>query len=155
MERYVRPSVAADVAFIADRMRVEDIEEVEACGHTPHDALSLGLELSHPCLTLMDFKGDPIAMVGVSPSEFENSGLIWMLGTPGIEECRITFLKYSRSALNLVYEESGCDLLYNYSYAENTVHHEWLRWLGFSFLRKVELPPTGEQFYEFARLRSF
>lgn len=154
MERYVRPTVAADVAFIADRMRAEDIEEVKACGHTPHDALSLGLELSHPCYTLMDFEGTPIAMVGVSPSPLPYSGLIWMLGTPGIEQCRITFLKYSRQALDLIYKECDLDLLYNYSYAENTVHHQWLRWLGFNFLRKVELPPIGGHFYEFARLRS-
>ena len=74
----------------------------------------------------MDFEGTPIAMVGVSPSEVKNTGLIWMLGTPGIEECRITFLKYSKPALALLYEESGCDLLFNYSYAANTFHHQWL-----------------------------
>lgn len=155
MERYVRPTVAADVAFIADHMREEDIDEVKACGRTPYDALSLGFDISHPCYTLMDFEGSPIAMVGVSPSPYTNSGLIWMLGTPGIEDCRVTFLKYSRPALDLMFKASGHDLLFNYSYAENTVHHQWLRWLGFSFLRKVELPPNGEQFYEFARLRSF
>lgn len=154
MERYVRPSVASDVAYIADHMRAKDIEEVEACGHTAYQALALGLDRSDPCYTLQDFEGTPIAMCGVTPSWVQGSGMIWMLGTPGIEECRITFLKYSRPALEMLYEQSGCDLLFNYTYAENTVHHEWLKWLGFSFLRKVEMPPQGRHFYEFARLRS-
>lgn len=155
MERYIRPSVAADVAFIADNMREEDIAEAKACGHTAYDALSLGLQVSHPCYTLMDHEGTAIAMVGISPSPYSNAGLIWMLGTPGIEKCRITFLKYSKPALNMMFEQCEYDFLFNYSYAENTVHHQWLKWLGFSFLRKVELPPVGADFYEFARLRSY
>lgn len=155
MERYVRPSVASDVAFIADNMRAEDIEEVIACGHDPYEALALGLQMSTPCYTLQDFNQTPIAMVGVSPAPIRAWGLIWMLGTPGIEECKITFLRYSKPALDLLWEQSGCGLLYNYSYAENTVHHQWLKWLGFSFLRKVEMPPQGKQFYEFAKIRSF
>lgn len=153
MERYVRPSVAEDVAFIADHMREGDVEEVHACGHNPHDALSLGLKLSTPCYTLTDFEGTPFAMLGVSPSGQPDAGLIWMLGTAGIEDIKVTFLKYSKPVLLRLYEESGTELLYNYTYAENTVHHQWLKWLGFIFIRKVALPPHGKHFYEFARLR--
>lgn len=154
MDRYVRPSVAEDVQFIADHMRDEDVEEAYACGHSPHDALSLGLHASSPCYTLTDFSQTPIAMVGVSPSPYPDAGLIWMLGTKGIEEVKITFLKYSKPALRLLYKESGCQFFHNISYASNTVHHQWLKWLGFSFLRKVELPTNGAQFYEFARIKS-
>lgn len=153
MERYVRTSVASDVEFLADRMRDEDVEEVRASNHTPLDALSLGLKISHPCYTLLDFSGTPFAMVGVAPSPLEGAGLIWMLGTKGIESVRFTFLKYSKYALQRIYDECEYELLYNYSYAKNSLHHQWLRWLGFKFLNKVVMPPNGEQFYEFARLK--
>ena len=152
MDRYIRPSIESDVAFIADHMRVEDVEEVVAAGSDPFNSLSFGLAQSKPCLTLLNGEGTPIAMCGVAPGAYPNSGAIWLLGTQGIEEVPITFLRYSKQALDLMFKECGAEYVYNYTYAKNIVHHKWLKWLGFTFLRQVNLGPEGKPFIEFVKL---
>lgn len=152
MDRYVRPSIESDVAFIADHMRVEDVEEVRAAGSDPLNSLTFGLHHSKPCLTLLNGAGTPIAMCGVAPGAYPNSGAIWLLGTQGIEDSSITFLRYSKQALELMFDQSGAEFTYNYTYAENHLHHRWLKWLGFTFLRRVSLGPEGKPFYEFVKL---
>lgn len=153
IDSYVRPSVASDVAFIAANMREGDVEEVRACGHEPLTSLYLGYHLSTVCYTLTDFDGTPFAMLGVNMDAASQTGSIWMLGTKGIEDVKVTFLRRCRKALSRIYEETGAELLFNYTYAENTVHHKWLKWLGFSFIRQVALQPHDKLFIEFARLR--
>jgi hypothetical protein len=51
-----------------------------------------------------------------------------------------------------MFKECGAEYVYNYTYAKNTVHHRWLKWLGFTFLRKVNLGPEGKPFIEFAKI---
>ncbi|CAB4124776.1 hypothetical protein UFOVP63_29 [uncultured Caudovirales phage] len=134
-------------------MRDEDVEEAWAIGLTPLDALTQSIHGSTLVYTMIGHEGVPISIVGVSPSPYPNWGLIWMLGTPGIVSNKITFLRHSRAALVKMFEETGSEVLYNYTYAKNKVHHDWLRWLGFTFIRKVSLLPHGEEFYEFAKIR--
>jgi hypothetical protein len=147
--KHIRPSDWSDVWFLAGHLRSEDVEECAAHGQTALDALAIGLEKSHVCYTLLDPYGEAMGMAGVTPQ-----GLVWLLGTPRIEKHPIYFLRHCRAVLERIYEESGCELLYNYTYCKNNLHHKWLKWMGFSFLRKVTLGPNGERFYEFARLRS-
>ena len=63
-----------------------------------------------------------------------------------------SFLRHSRPLLTQLFADY--DALYNYTYERNTVHHNWLRWLGFVFLRRVELTPNNF-FYEFVKVRNF
>jgi hypothetical protein len=53
----------------------------------------------------------------------------------------------------MLFDVTGDDAFYNYTYSRNTVHHKWLKWSGFTFLRKVTLPPLNKEFYEFVILR--
>lgn len=149
-----RPATLADVAFVADHMRVEDIAECEAGGLSSSDALTLSYNSSLVVNALLEpHTGTPVAIVGVCPGWKPKWGAIWLLGTPGIEKNRITFLRNSKPALASLYADSNKEVLYNYTFCENTVHHAWLRWLGFVFLRKVQLPPHGQPFYEFVKIR--
>lgn len=153
MEQYIRQATADDVKFLADNLRVEDVEEVEAIGVSPLYALSHGLETSQICWTLLDPSQTPIAMVGVGPSHNPQLGAIWLLGTRGIETNTYRFLKYSREALERLFEATSYEGMYNYSYAGNHLHHRWLKWLGFVFLQEALLPPNSKPFLEFVKLR--
>lgn len=153
MDKYIRDSIADDVQFLAKNLRQEDVEEVEALGSSAFAALRRGYCSSDPCRTLLDDKDVPIAMVGIVKTHNPQLGGIWLLGTQGIETNTYKFLKYSRPALDSLFQDSTYEGFYNYAYSENHLHHKWLKWLGFTFLREVQLPPHGKSFYEFVKLR--
>jgi hypothetical protein len=143
-----------DVYFVEDNMREEDKDECRAGGYTPFDAISLSYENSIVSYTLLTPEGVPAAILGVSPSPLSPKfGLIWMLGTDDIRKHKFTFLRNCKPFLDTLYDELGMECLYNYTYAANSLHHSWIRWLGFTFLRQLDLPPTGQPFIEFVRLK--
>jgi hypothetical protein len=135
-------------------MRKGDAEECAAGGFTPFGALAHSIETAIICKTLVT-PGDqsPGAILGVCPGPIPSWGAIWLLGTDAIKQHRVPFLRLSKQTLADLYEETGKEVFYNYTFIQNTVHHAWLRWLGFTFIRKVPLPPHGQQFYEFVKLK--
>jgi hypothetical protein len=150
----MRPATLDDVSFVATRMRVEDAAECHAGGMSPLDALTLSYETSLVVYALLEpVLQVPGAILGVCPGVYPKWGAIWLLGTDAIRKYRTTFLRNSKPALAHLYEETQKDVLYNYTFCENTVHHAWLRWLGFTFLRKINLPPHGQPFYEFVKIK--
>lgn len=151
--KYIRPSVQEDVDFLSNNLREEDVEEVLAGNNTPLNALSHGFEKSSPCYTLIDRQSTPLGMLGVVGGTYANSGIIWLLGTKGIEDNSVAFLRNSKPVLDDLFYRTGCTFFYNYTYAKNELHHRWLRWLGFTFLRTVTMPSTGKEFIEFVKLR--
>jgi hypothetical protein len=154
--KYWRQPTWADCEYVAANMRKEDVLEVSAFNHTPEDALYLGLEHSAASYTLVNPKGEPIAVLGVTPQynidlPKEDTGMIWLLGTPGIEKYGYRFLRYSKEALQELYDKTDFELFFNYTHTDNFVHHKWLKWLGFKFIRRVNIGNSG--FIEFARLK--
>lgn len=149
----VRPSTMEDVEYLSKNLRVEDVEEVEAIGQTPFDALALGYRHSTICLTLVDPKtGLPAGMVGVAPSpQISDMGIIWLLGTPAIEQNTTAFLRGSKKVMQDIFKQVPYKAYYNYTHANNLVHHRWLKWLGFVFLRKVMF--GNHPFYEVIKLK--
>jgi hypothetical protein len=150
-----RPSIWDDVYFVADYMREEDQDECRAGGYTPFDALSLSFEQAIIAYTLVTPDTEtPAAIVGVGDSSLgPEFGSVWMLGTDDIKKYKTTFLRRCKPFVNDLFDMSGKNCLFNYTYSENHLHHAWLRWLGFKFLREVELPPYGFSFIEFVRLK--
>jgi hypothetical protein len=155
VNQYIHPATEDDVRFIAANMRQADIEEAGALGLSPLDALMLSHHHAIKSYTLISPDGEPIAITGVSPSSMGDVwGAIWLLGTGGIEKFPKTFLRNSIPVLDLLYEETGRTVFHNFAYAENDLHLKWLRWLGFKFIRTVNLPPHDKDFVEFVRLRT-
>jgi hypothetical protein len=149
-----RPTTREDCLYLADHLRPEDVSELEAGGYTPALALLFGLKNSTLCLTLIDPKTNlPGAIVGVGPSRFDKVGQIWLLGSKAIENNSVTFVRNSKKVLDVLFEASGYEALYNYTHKPNTLHHKWLKWLGFVFLREMKRLPKDEPFYEFVRLK--
>lgn len=149
--QYWRETTHDDVEFIAANIRIEDCREVEALGHTPYGALVFGWIESKVCYTLVDPEGVPVAILGVVETEYNKVGSIWLLGTTGIEKFGYRFLRYSKQVLQDLYAKTGHELFFNMTHKDNVVHHKWLKWLGFKFLRRVNIGNSG--FIEFARLK--
>ena len=67
MHEYLRSPKWRDFDILETNMRKEDIEEVEANGLTPSDALFHSFTFSKVVYTLTDISGHPLAMVGGRP----------------------------------------------------------------------------------------
>jgi hypothetical protein len=140
----VRKSEDLDCEALAPHLRDADLVELNAHGIDPLSSLTGGHEHSKPCYTIVH-EGKPIGMFGVRPMpETPNVGLVWLLGSDEIADIRIQFLRESRMWLKTIGEDY--DLLCNCVHEANTLHHRWLKFLGFRFLNHIS------PFYEFARL---
>jgi hypothetical protein len=139
----VRLSQAEDCVSLAGQLRSADLKELEAHGVAPEAALHLGFAASTPCYTI-EHEGEPVAMFGVSPLPADHTGAVWLLGSDGIKNIRTRFLRESKKWLKEISRDYV--LLTNVVHKENEVHIKWLKFLGFTFVRKVSV------FIEFARI---
>jgi hypothetical protein len=146
----VRPAVENDVTSLAPRLRAADVQEVEAHGYTPEQALHEGFWFTK-AFTAVDRHGTPVCMFGVAPMHDPSVGAVWLLGTDLVKENRMSFLRLS---LKWTMEfHKTFTVLGNIVDERNTVHIEWLRWLGYSFHRRIpDYGPQRRPFLEFARL---
>lgn len=139
----VRASLNTDWKTLAPRLREADQIELSAHNTTAEVALGMGYHFSKPCLTI-EHEGEPIGMFGVTPVEgMREVGRVWLLGSDEIADIRYQFLRESKQWLRMISEDY--DMLCNVVHAGNTLHHRWLRFLEFRFLRR------HSTFIEFAR----
>lgn len=148
----IRCATSADAAALAPRLRQADLNEIEAgSGKPPLEVLEAGLRLSTEAYAVeLSSTGEVVALFGVAPTEEPKLGAVWLLGSDKISSIRFTFLRQSKQWLTKLF--SRYQLLGNSVDARNTLHVEWLRWLGFRFLRKSPVGRNGELFIEFVRL---
>lgn len=140
---------------MAPNLRMEDLREVRASlgGDVDVEGV-LSLSISHsgdPRTVEVD--GDVIAIFGVVDARDSDmkTGYVWMMGTPGIQDIGIQFLRGCKSQLAQI--AKGYDVLTNCVDKRNTLHINWLRWMGFTILNEVENYGAEKRpFYEFARL---
>ncbi len=152
---HVRTPTDADIAFVVNNLRDADRDEISAATGAKNPALivSEAVRLSVPGITLLAPTGEPVGLAGVVPAvQAGNSlGIIWMVGTDGIETCRRPFLRHSRVLSEWL--NSKYDVLANCVDARNTVHIRWLRWCGFTFINRHEqYGAEGRPFLAFVRI---
>ena len=149
---FYRASTVEDCETLAPIMRKADAREVYASGgYTPLDALLLSLECATECNTIIH-DDKVIGMFGVGDCEESGNGIPWMLASEEINDISFQFLRESRYWIKRV--QKNYPLLYNYVAAENTVAVQWLRFLGFKFIREIEdFMDGGLTFYEFVRIQ--
>jgi len=153
MSGSVRPSELYDCHYIAENIREDDRREILAfSGEEPLEAMVSGFIHSDSPRTVL--VGDtPVAMFGSGPVE-PRVGSVWLLGTDGIEDISIQFLRESKYWLEHLYE--NYDLLFNYVDERNTVHIKWLKWLGFKFINRHEKFGVEKRpFFEFVRINYY
>lgn len=74
-------------------------------------------------------------------------GVVWLLGSDLIDRVRMRFLRECKGHLDEL--ARGCHATGNIVHAANTLHIRWLRWLGYSFLRRTQV--NGHWVWEFCR----
>ncbi|PXA91178.1 hypothetical protein DMC25_06390 [Caulobacter sp. D4A] len=140
------------VSDLAGRLRPSDLDEIAATHDLdPEVSLTTSVMLSDHAWVIL--KGTrPIAVFGCAATGCEGSGLVWMMGTPEMDERRaaMTIARATRPYLRQMHRTYPC--LWNYIDARNDKSMNWLRWSGF---RLLEAHPKhgreGRLFFTFAR----
>jgi len=134
----VTPSTYQDADELAATARRQDIREVEDISGKPLFLnLIVAVGMGKPCLTARTLSGELLCMMGIVPIG-KGQGAIAMIGTPLIEQERFSFLRGAKDVMSYLESRTDYDFLCNVVDARNKLHIDFLKWLGFSMLRKVE-----------------
>lgn len=153
----IRPATRADCHDIAPRLREEDALELRlSSGKEPLQSLLDTFAFSSECFVAEE-DGLVIAIGGFGTFIHKGTkdttvGVPWLVGTPEMLNHPVTLVAAGRVAVDRW--ESQCECLCNLTHAENTVHHRWLRHIGFEFMPDVvPTGPTGAPFLQFYRYK--
>ena len=152
MHLSVRDMQQSDIDHLAANLRDEDVLELKAQnGLTPEVALKVVLVVARRCKVICGPNDIPVGVFGVSDTHTVGLGSIWMMATPDLLKHQRQFLRECREG---IYEISkGYSCVFNYTDARNTVHHRWLKWCGFTFIKEHEnFGQDSEPFYEFVKI---
>jgi ribosomal protein S18 acetylase RimI-like enzyme len=140
------------VIKLANTLREADRAELEAHGHGIPAMALLGALGGEVCKMAIDPEGNPIVMWGVSKdARREGLGHVWLMASDLIRNHIRQLLK--EAPIYLAEMHTVAPLLVNDVDARNTLHIEWLKRLGFSFLAKRPLYGIGTQeFIKIVRL---
>ncbi len=86
MKGYTRSYMVEDAVYLARNLRQEDIREVSILGVDPLFAMVAGGLCSGVTYTGVGPSGKPALAVGVRVTANPDVGMVWMLGTPEIED---------------------------------------------------------------------
>jgi hypothetical protein len=151
MKGHYRPYREEDIAIIAPKMCEADATEIMLSdGLEPLEALQRACRESHEANTIVAPSGELLGMFGLSFMD-EFMGSPWMLTTGKLDKYYIQFLRGSRDWV--VEANNKRNILVNYVHVENKLAINWLRFLGFSFLRELEYGVGKAPFYEFVRIK--
>ena len=136
------------IQYIADNIRDADKQEIyDYCLLYPLEALEQSLANSELAWTGM-LDGKPLCMFGASEvSLLTGVGLPWLIGTKGIEEHSVVFLRRCRPYI--IKMAKRFDRLENYVSASNILAITWLKWLGFKFGHEEEVGLFKKPFKKF------
>lgn len=141
---FIRKATLHDCLVVAENMREEDVQEIWHSSRTqPLDALVRGFIDSTETYAI-ERNGAPVGIFGVVSFLGQGAGP-WMLGTPDLSRCR-SLLRECRERLD-TWQSRYCYLT-NAAWSKNTVHIEWIKWLGFHF-EGSDIRHDGETFLYF------
>lgn len=143
------PSVLEDVYELAPNLRQEDINELSAFNLTAEDGLLRGFTLSEECFSVKE-NNKTIGIFGISEFDLPPYfGSIWFLGSKETEKYPITFVKEGRKFVNRFLQKY--DILINAVDGRNTKHIEWLRRIGMTITKPINI--NGYEFLQFYKIR--
>ncbi len=150
----VRAALDSDARSLVSRLRVADLQEIRAV--TPEEPCSVlrqSIAWSNPCYTIVEADAESLAIFGVVPdASTEGVGRVWLLGSDDLFLSHsYIFLRRSRKWIEKLHEHYPT--LWNYVDVRNEVHIRWLKWCGFTFLRRIEEYGVEQRpFYEFEKI---
>jgi len=147
--RHTKPE---DIPVLAENLRKADIEELAAStGLEPEVALRMSVEVSEEANTIVLDDGTVVGIFGISHIS-EHVGCPWLVGSDLISDIRTPFLRGSKAWIEE--KQSEYPILTNFVHTKNETAIQWLRFLGFQFIRLIEKHGVGkEPFYEFVRIQ--
>jgi hypothetical protein len=151
MKVHVRVSTQADVDYLSTNLRDEDRLEVLASHGSVKEALQECFEYSEECYTIIVTDTNEIAGIYGLCEIDDMTGIPWLLTSPAIHKVWLPFLRQSKqwvAEANLKYPvlTNACDERY-------TVALKWLKFVGFTFIKRHETYGEGDKpFIEFVRI---
>lgn len=144
-ELIFRDSVLSDAESLSSVLREEDKLEVLATGfESPYQALKSSFDRSDISITIVH-NNEVIGMFGIVPeSLMSDSATVWMLGSPGINKIKKTFVKLTRTFIDT--------FLTRYPILENWVdarYEKAISWLKTAGARFEAPQPWGPENYLF------
>ncbi len=148
---YIRPAQGADIATLATNLREADVAEVKAAsGLNPVDAITPGIKQGDAYVVCLP-DDTPVAIFGVVPMPDEGLGAVWMVATNQFHLLHRQFLRECRREIERL--GKGYRALFNFTDARNKVHHRWIKWAGFTIIKRHEkFGHEGRPFLEFVRI---
>ena len=115
--------------FLGENLREEDKTEItEQTGRTDYvQALFTAYRSSSE--SYVNANGTPGVIFGILPHD-QHSMIIWASGTEDIVKRKLEFCKTTKWVLNKWFETYPVDYFFNFTHSKNTVHHDWLRFMG-------------------------
>lgn len=148
---YLRAATLSDPFKIVQRLRDEDIRELEtASGRDALHCLIAGVAFSEASYVAIAPDGTPVGIFGLSKSS-ENTATIWAVFTDDILRWGKLCFKVSREVLNAF--NAAYPILHNRVDSRNTLHVEWLKSMG-CLIVKEPVKVRGVPFLEFMRLKN-
>ena len=145
----IRKGTVEDCISLAPRLRAEDVLElVLTMEGSLEEILTGSLAESYECY-VGEAGGVVIAMGGIVLTD-SPVGIPWLVGSPEVVQYPVALVRYGRSSVDRWLQVRP--VLENFTWARNTVHHEWLRHIGFT-LDPLQVPcgPHQEPFIHFSR----
>ena len=149
---FVRKATLEDAVTVAARIRPADRDEcMAATGLPPEVILPAYIEDGRCCMAAgLQHDNRAEILFGIDPIVgHPRCGIIWLVSTPRIEEHPVEFVVMTKRLLADFHKDY--DLLTNFIDERNTRHLQWLKWMGFMLLRRVEkFGAESRPFIEFA-----
>jgi hypothetical protein len=152
---FIRSANIADARRVALRLRRSDLQEIKAnLGEDPFVVLERGIVQSSPSYAVVNEADQALALFGVVPDTGDaDVGLVWLLASDELARHPFFVLRNTRKWVEILNQQYR--VLWNHIDARNELHLRWLRWSGFTLLRRIENFGVEQRpFYEFEKVRS-
>jgi hypothetical protein len=150
--RHTDTAVAeAWLEHIADNLRSSDLDEIAAMsGLPPREAVSTSVAVSSHAYVVTGRDNEAVAVFGAAPHQLPGVGIVWMVGTPGIDREALAIGRATKGAFQLL-NDAYPFALWNLIDDRNHLSRRWLAWGGFKEIEKVTLGDEQLPFTLFAR----
>lgn len=145
-EQIIRRPTQADLDFIADHIREDDLIEVKAMGGRTIKECFSAIPNIEQTSWVWEYENKVMCIFGVNPIGHQR-GIIWMLATEFFED---KFMIFASGCKN-VFEDmiAPFNYVFNYVYSKNEKSINWLGWLGFKIHDAIPVGPYNEKFHLF------
>ena len=141
---YISNLTKEAAAYVAFNLLPDDLKEVVEGQGLDTTELALEAPSWGSGVSFVVPNGETAGMAGVTPDN-----RVWMLCTPAILKYPLTFAREAKRFIDSREEK----YLWNYVDKRNQAHCRLLKFLGFTFLREVQIGPNNLPFIEFIKLK--